>query len=115
MTHDVRLTLDAASYAPGAMVKLTMTNHTSRDLGYNACTRVVEREQSGGGRWAAVPEPDRVCTMEIRTLPANGNVTESTDLPATLEAGRYRLVLNFHDEGGPGGRLLGRTAPFDVR
>lgn len=109
----VQLTLDRATYAPGGNVMLTLTNRGQRELGYNACTRIIERESNGA--WTAVPEPDRVCTMELRLLDRGQTVKEQTDLPRTT-AGRYRLALNFSDESAnAGGPLRVTSAPFDIR
>ena len=109
----VRITLDRDTYPPSGDVKLTLTNASRRNLGYNACTRVVERESNG--TWTAVPEPDRVCTMELRLLAGGETVTEQTDLPA-LPAGRYRLSLRFSDEGGSAGTpVQASSEPFRVR
>lgn len=114
MTGDVQLTLDRASYAAGAQVTLTIRNRTPRELGYNACTRVVERES--GGRWSQVPEPDRMCTMELRLLAGGATVNEGTELPDVLAAGRYRLTLAMHDESSSSGEpLTAASRPFDVR
>ena len=109
----VQLTLDRATYAPGANVTLTLTNRGQRELGYNACTRIVERESNGA--WTAVPEPDRICTMELRLLDRGQTVKEQTDLPRA-SAGRYRLAINFSDESSSaGGPLRVTSAPFEIR
>jgi hypothetical protein len=108
----IRLILDKAAYRPRDVVKLTITNDGQRNLGYNACTRVIEREAA---EWTAVPEPDRVCTMELRLLARGETVTEQTDLPA-LAAGRYRIVLSFSDESATAGApVRGVSEPFTVR
>ena len=109
----VRVVLDRTTYRSRDDVKLTLINETQRELGYNACTRVVEREAQG--RWTAVPEPDRVCTMELRLLSGRATANEQTDLPA-LSAGRYRIALRFVDEsGGEGAPLRGVSEPFTVQ
>lgn len=109
----VQVTLDRTSYNAGAMVTLTLVNGTARDLGYNACTRIVEREVSGA--WTAVPEPDRVCTMELRLLAKGETVKEQTDLPAAA-AGRYRIALNFSDESASAGApVRAVSAPFTIQ
>ena len=108
---DVRIALDRASYRSGDDVKLTITNSSQRNLGYNACTRVVERESNGA--WTAVPEPERVCTMELRLLNRGESVTEQTDLPA-VSRGRYRIALQFHDESASGAPVRALSAPFAV-
>lgn len=109
----VQVTLDRATYAPGDNVTLTLTNRGQRELGYNACTRIVERESNGA--WTAVPEPDRVCTMELRLLDKGQTVKEQTDLPRTTP-GRYRLALNFsHESSSAGGPLRVFSAPFTIQ
>ena len=109
----VNITLDRAQYRPRDMVTLTIDNVSGRDLGYNACTRRIEREAAG--RWAEVPEPDRVCTMELRLLARGEKVTERTDLPA-LSAGRYRITVAFSDQSPtPGAAIRAVTAPFTVQ
>jgi hypothetical protein len=108
-----KLVLDRATYASRDDVKLTLTNDTHRNLGYNACTRVIEREAGAG--WTAVPEPDRICTMELRLLARGETVSEQTDLPA-LAAGRYRIALSFSDESADAGTpVRGVSEPFTVR
>jgi len=109
----VRIALDRTSYRSRDDVKLTITNESQRQLGYNACTRTVERESAGG--WTAVPEPDRVCTMELRLLEGGATVNEQTDLPA-VAAGRYRLTIQFSDESAANGApVLGVSQPFTVQ
>lgn len=89
----VTVTVDRATYAAGAEVTLRIENRSDERFGYNACTRTVEREAGAG--WISIPEPDRVCTMEIRFLDPRSSVTERTELPRALERGRYRLLLSL--------------------
>lgn len=109
----VTLTLDREAYAPGSDVRMTLRNPTQHDYGYNPCTRVVERES--GTSWSAVPEPDRVCTMELRMLARGETVVTGTDLPR-VEPGRYRIALRL-TEDSPSGREPVRavSAPFSIR
>lgn len=110
----ITLVLDRTTYRPTDMVQITMKNDAQRNLGYNACTRTVERESATA--WAAVPEPDRVCTMELRLLARGETVTEQTDLPAGVAPGRYRIVLSFSDQSPtPGAPVRGVSEPFTVR
>lgn len=109
----VEITLDRSTYRSRGDVSLTVTSRSARDLGYNACTRIVEREVNGA--WTAVPEPDRVCTMELRLLSAGQTVKEQTDLPA-VAAGRYRMALMFSDVGASaGGPVRAVSAPFTIQ
>lgn len=109
----VRIALDRTSYRSSDDVKLTITNDSQRELGYNACTRTVERESAGS--WTEVPEPDRMCTMELRLLAGGSTVTEQTDLPP-VAAGRYRIVLHLSDESAADGApVVGVSQPFMVQ
>lgn len=88
------LTLDRASYSAGATATMRITSQTSDTLGYNPCSsRIVERQV--GSNWVAHPEPGRMCTMELRLLMPNQTVTNTTDLPADLRSGTYRMVLSL--------------------
>lgn len=88
------LTLDRASYSAGATATMRITSQTSDTLGYNPCSnRIVERQV--GSNWVAHPEPGRVCTMELRLLMPHQTVTNTTDLPADLRSGTYRMVLSL--------------------
>ena len=92
----VVIALDRASYSPGSRVELRLTNHTTDRLGFNPCTRSIERRV--GGAWTLILERDRVCTMQLYLLEPHATRVESTDLPASLERGTYRLVLSFTRE-----------------
>lgn len=93
------LTLDRSAYAAGGEVTMRITSQSSDTLGYNPCSnRSVERQQ--GERWVVHPEPDRVCTMEIRFLLPGQTATARTNLPADLGAGTYRIALTLRPENG---------------
>lgn len=117
----VTIELDRASYEAGATVTLRLTNRSGASLGYNACTRTVERRD--GAQWVAVPEPERICTRELRLLGAGETATEQTDLPRPLPAGEYRLVVSLSREEQPAprpdtsadGPIRATSTPFTVR
>jgi hypothetical protein len=91
---DATIALDRSTYAPGATVSARLTSRTSDTLGYNQCSnRSIERQQ--GTSWVAHPEPNRMCTMELRLLLPNETQTLNLDLPANLTAGTYRVVLTL--------------------
>jgi hypothetical protein len=92
---DVTLSLDRDTYAPGATATMTIRNRGRDTLGFNQCSsRSVEQQQGSG--WVAHPEPDRMCTMELRLLNPNETQTATTDIPATLpRSGVYRMVLTL--------------------
>ena len=107
------LTLDRASYAAGATATMRITSQTRDTLGFNQCSsRSIERQEGSG--WVPVPEPQRMCTMELRLLMPNETQTANTDLPATLSAGTYRMVLRLGRQSTQGGEVRAVSAPFRV-
>ena len=109
----VTLTLDRASYAPGATATMRITSQTRDTLGFNQCSsRAIERQD--GSRWVPVPEPNRMCTMELRLLMPNETQTATTGLPATLSAGTYRMVLKLGRQSTQGGEVRAVSTPFRV-
>lgn len=99
-TNPIAITVDRETYSPGAEVGLRLENRSDSRFGYNACQRRVEREADSG--WITIPEPDRVCTMEIRMLEPHSTKADRTDLPGTLTPGRYRLLISFIEEQDAG-------------
>lgn len=89
---EVTLTLDKSSYARGSTAVMTIRSRSEDTLGYNPCSnRSVERQE--GRSWVKHPEPDRMCTMELRLLMPGQTQTANTDVPASLTAGTYRITL----------------------
>jgi hypothetical protein len=110
----VQVSSDRSGYRAGESLTLTVHNGSADTVTFNPCTRALEREQSG--RWSAVSEPQRICTMEAWILAPGEQRAGPTELPADLAAGRYRAVLAFTVESAKSGseRLEARTAPFAV-
>jgi hypothetical protein len=111
----VELRTERAQYRPGDRVALTLVNRTEATWSFNPCTRTVERET--GGAWAAVAEPGRACTMEAWLLEPRATRAAETELPPSLEGGRYRLVIALIREGSgtpPADRASAASAPFAV-
>lgn len=110
----IALNTDQSRYRPGARVILSLINRTGFSYTFNPCTRVLEREVDGA--WQAVEEPARACTMEASVVTPGTGRGAATDLPATLVAGRYRLVIALTREGGkvPAERLQAVSAPIAV-
>ena len=110
----VSLTLDRGAYAAGDEVTLTLTNSGAGQYYFNPCPRIVEREDNGG--WTPVDEGQRMCTMEAWILDPNGTRTATTELPDSLAAGRYRIVLSLTAEGQapPAEAVRAVSAPFSV-
>jgi hypothetical protein len=105
---------DRSSYRAGDPLTLTVDNRSADSVAFNPCTRALEREQSGS--WTAVPEPQRICTMEAWILAPGEHRAGPTELPGDLAAGRYRAVLAFTVESAnpPATRTEARTPPFGV-
>jgi hypothetical protein len=96
----VAIDLDRTTYSAGSRVELRITNHTTETLGFNPCTRSIERLLRNA--WVSFPEPARVCTMQLYILTPHASRTETTELPASMPRGTYRLVLTFTREStGP--------------
>lgn len=95
-TSGVTIDLDRSSYSAGNRVQLRVTNHTNETVGFNPCTRIIERRQADS--WVTVPEPGRVCTMQIYLVSPHGSRTDNTELPAWLPRGTYRLALTLTRE-----------------
>lgn len=116
---EVTVTLDRSTYAPGATATMTIRNGGRDTLGYNQCSsRAIEQQQ--GSAWVVHPEPERMCTMEIRLLNPGETQTATTDIPSTLpRGGTYRLVLTLSRQrattsGQSAGSVRATSASFRV-
>jgi hypothetical protein len=103
-----------ARYAPGAEVRIAIVNHTGARYSFNPCPRTLERSQ--GGSWEKVEEPGRMCTMEAWLLDPHQTREATTELPSSLEAGTYRMVIDLIEEGSgpPAERVKGYSNQFEV-
>ncbi len=110
----VTLTTDRTSYQPGEAVTLTLSNRGTTQYYFNPCPRRLERE-SGNAR-ELVDEGQRMCTMEAWLLDPNGTRTASTELPTSLEPGRYRITISLTAEGQtpPADAIQAVSPPFAV-
>ena len=91
----VTVVADKATYPRNAAVNLRLTNNTADTLGFNRCSsRTVERQS--GQTWAAIPEPGRMCTMELQLLKPGETQTITVSVPANVEAGTYRISISFN-------------------
>ena len=112
----VTLALDKNAYDPGTNAIMTISSQRGDTLGYNPCSdRSVERETAGG--WVVHPEPNRMCTMELRLLLPGQTQNAQTDIPADVTAGTYRIVLQLRPERSdtiPGVPVRATSAPFRV-
>jgi hypothetical protein len=111
----VVLRTDKTRYRAGEAMTLTLENRSASSYAFNPCTRAVEREENG--RWAVVPEPGRMCTMEAWILEPRGTRAGPTELPTPLSPGRYRVVVRMTREppgGGEGSAVLAVSEPITV-
>lgn len=85
---------------PGQDVTLTLENLYGPTVGYNLCTSTLVRDE--GGQFVEVPS-DRVCTMEIRSLPVGQRDSYTLPMPAGLPTGvyRFRVALDQGEGAGP--------------
>lgn len=112
-SRDVELSLDRNHYAVGAQVTLTIRSHTSDTLGFNPCSRSLEREE--GQTWVKYGEPMRMCTMELWLLQPNTTRSATTELPASISRGTYRMVLLFsRQKSEPSNPVRAVSAPFTL-
>jgi hypothetical protein len=113
----VMIALDKTSYAAGGEVSMKITSHATDTLGFNPCTRSIERR--AGGRWSTVPDEGRMCTMELWILKPHETRDAKTELPTPLAAGEYRIVILFSAQkptpSGTTPGIRGESAPFQVR
>lgn len=91
-TGSLSLRADRDSYRAGEEVALTLKNGTGNPAAYNLCTTTLVMAPS------APIEEDRMCTMELRVLPAGETVTEPHPLPATLTPGTYRFTTRVQSQ-----------------
>jgi hypothetical protein len=110
----VDVTLDRQFYRPGDLIGVTLINNSTRDYGYNLCGRSFEKQN--GGDWQAMPPELRLCTAEIRGLPARESRTGVADIPTDFAPGTYRLLV-YLVETAPGGTTstIAISLPFTIQ
>lgn len=114
------LKVDKSSYRAGDRVGMGITSRTSDTLGFNPCTRSIER--MSGSTWVVQPEPNRMCTMELWLLEPRASRQANTELPTSIGVGTYRLVLLLSRQrtapaGSPAnwGTVRAVSSAFEVR
>ena len=114
-TDSVVLRTDKVQYRSGERMTLTFENRSAAGYTFNPCQRLIERED--GGAWKPLPDEGRMCTMEAWLLGAHSTGTGPTELPATIPAGRYRVVVRMAEErpGAPATSAIAAVSdPFTV-
>lgn len=84
----LRLSVRPDRVLAGDSVVLTLSNRSGETIGYNLCTSALERSTEGG--WRDVPS-ERVCTMELRTLPPGDDARYTIGIEPDRTAGAYRF------------------------
>jgi hypothetical protein len=95
----------------GSSAEIRLENLSDRTIGFNLCPKVVEREV--GGSWTPLPETrPEACTLELYILAGGESVLQTIEIPATLEAGTYRVVFEgiSFEEGDPAIPIGERTS-----
>ena len=110
ITPAIELRVQPTTVKAGDSLTLILRNNSENTVGYNLCASALERQNAGA--WQAMPS-DRVCTMELRSLPAGKETRYTLGLPANLSAGDYRVVTGV--EIMPAGERSGvASQPFRV-
>lgn len=107
----IRLEVELDDPRPGGGVALLLMNASAGAIGYNLCTSTLERQI--GGEWTA-ERSDRICTMELRTLPPGEETQYPYDLPPDLRPGEYRVLAGVELMDG-GGRETVVSEAFTVQ
>lgn len=110
-SDSVLLRTDKTQYKAGEKITLTFENKSGASYAFNPCMRTIEHED--GGAWKAMPDEGRMCTMQAYILDARGTRTEATELPGTIAAGRYRVVVRMTAEGA-GNAITAVSDPITV-
>ena len=110
----VVLRTDKTRYRAGEAMTLTLENRSASSYAFNPCTRALERDENAV--WTAVPEPDRMCTMEAWILEPRARREGPTELPTPLEPGRYRVVVRMTKEqpGGEASAVVAVSEPITI-
>lgn len=86
------LTVEPSQARPGGEARLTLTNRSDHEIGYNLCPAVLDRRVDG--EWERHPEaPTEICTMELRVLDPGDSDSFRHTLPGSLPAGTYRFSV----------------------
>ena len=113
----VTITPDQPAYTAGSMAAVTVQNVTPDPVGYNLCEHLIERRVLG--TWTVVehfPPPSGACTQELRTLQPGASVTVQVQLPASLEAGTYRVEFpGIAGNTAVEGKIDRASVPFTVQ
>ena len=113
-SDSVLLRTDKTQYKAGERMVLTFENRSAAGYTFNPCQRLIERED--GGAWKPVPDEGRMCTMEAWLLEPRSTRTGPTELPTTIPAGRYRVVvpMGVDSPGATASKITAVSDPFTV-
>ena len=91
---------------------LTLENKSASSFTFNPCNRSIERQD--GGKWIALPDEGRMCTMEAWVLDPHGSRSGPTELPATIAPGKYRVVVRLNRDQTAGAQSSAVSAISDA-
>lgn len=88
---DLIFSVTGAEWATGDTIQVVLRNESSRRLGYNLCTKTLERRVDG--QWGSVqslPE-NTVCTLQLEILDAGESALGGLVVHPFIEPGTYRF------------------------
>jgi hypothetical protein len=108
----LELTVQPQPARAGQEVRLTLTNRSDREVGYNLCPSTLQRRAGNDWQQSSLRFTE-VCTMELRVLQPGASDTFRHPLPAGLPAGTYRFRASVEWPLGEG-QIMVHSAPFEV-
>jgi hypothetical protein len=107
------LFVDEEAVDVGDRVTIRLVNASDREVGYNLCGALLERQLDSG--WHAA-EQGRTCFGILYILRPRRQAAESRALPAETGPGVYRFRLRVSpDTRRPGTELIIWSSEFEVR
>ena len=98
----LRIDVLEPTLVPGTSAEVQLENLSDRTIGFNLCSKVVER--ADGDTWIPLPETHpEACTLELNVLAAGETVVQTVEIPAGLERGPHRIVFEgiSFEQGDP--------------
>jgi hypothetical protein len=113
----VTVTTDAASYAPGDQIQVTIDNAgpsriTRGGLDCDDLWPLALEQRQSAGDWQPVPVPPHAC-MGIASVLVSPGESQSRTIAMTLDPGTYHVVYAFDDVDN-GTQEVSVSDDFDV-
>ncbi len=109
----VTATPQVSETSAGAAIDVRFQNATSSRYWFTTCSRTVERQVAG--EWQPLPAELRLCTAEVYSLPANGTVERTVDVPVDATTGTHRFVFTVFVDAPEATAQRLESTPFTVR